>query len=100
VFRIATTHAQTFRAILSVDGALEADDAFAAITALRSGNVYLVGQSVTYSVLARNCVPVSYYPVDNEGAGFYQTAAQLRQAWGDMFDGIIRNSNTRECTSL
>jgi pimeloyl-ACP methyl ester carboxylesterase len=100
VFRIASARQQTFRAILSLDGALEPDDAFAAITALRAGNVYLVGQSVTYTVLARNCVPVSYYPVENDGAEFYQTAGQLQQAWSDMFDGVIRNSNTRECTSL
>jgi hypothetical protein len=100
VFRIASSRLQTFRAVLSLDGALEPNDAFSAITALHNGNVYLVGQSVTYAVLARNCVPVSYYPVDGDVAGFYQTAAQLQQAWADMFDGVIRNSNTRECTSI
>ncbi len=100
VFRVASAHLQAFRAVMSLDGALEPEDAFAAITTLRSGNVYLVGQSVTYAVLARNCVPVSYYPVAGDTAGFYQTAAQLQQAWSDMFDGIVRNSNTRECSSI
>ena len=100
VFRIASSRLQTFRAVLSLDGALEPNDAFAAITALHNGNGYLVGQSVTYSVLARNCVPVSYYPIDGDIAGFYQVAAQLQQAWSDMFDGVVRNSNTRECSSI
>lgn len=100
VFRVASSHSQTFRAVLSLDGALEPNDAFAAITALRSRDVYLVGQSLTYAVLARNCVSVSYYPVDGGTSGFYQTAAQLQQAWSDMFDGVVRNSNTRECSSI
>lgn len=99
-FRVASAHLQAFRAVLSLDGALEPDDAFAAITTLRNGNVYLVGQSVTYAVLARSCVPVSYYPVAGDTLSFYQTAAQLQQAWSDMFDGIIRNSSTRECSSI
>lgn len=99
-FRVASSHVQTFRAVLSLDGALEPNDAFAAIATLRSANVYLVGQSVTYTVLARNCVPVSYYPIDGDTAGFYQTAAQLQQAWADMFDGVVRNSSTRECSSI
>lgn len=99
-FRVASSHYQTFRAVLSLDGALEPSDAFAALTTLHSENVYLVGQSLTYAVLARNCVPVSYYPVVGDIAGFYQTAAQLQQAWADMFDGIVRNSSTRECSSI
>lgn len=99
VFRIASSRSQPFRAILSLDGGLDADDAFAALPTLRTRDVYLVGQSVTYAVLARNCVPVSYYPID-ERAGFYQTASQLQQAWADMFDGVIRNSSERECTSI
>lgn len=100
VFRVASTRLQTFRAFLSLDGALEPDDAYDAITHLRAGNVYLVGQSSTYAELARNCVPVSYYPIDDNRADFYQFAAPLQQAWSDMFDGIIRNTNTHECTSL
>lgn len=99
-FRVASAHAQYFRAVLSIDGALEPDDAFAAITTLRAGNVYLVGQSVTYTVLARNCVPVSYYPFDDDRGGLYQSVAQVQQAWNDMFGGVIRNSNTRECTGF
>ncbi|HZY99959.1 MAG TPA: PHB depolymerase family esterase [Candidatus Baltobacteraceae bacterium] len=100
VFRIATSRAEPFHAFLSLEGALEPDDAFAAIGALRSRFVYLVGQSVTYTVLARNCVPVSYYPTSENGTGLYQTDAQLQQAWDDMFDGVIRNSSTRECSAI
>lgn len=99
-FRVASAHLQLFRAVLSIDGALEPDDAFAAISTLRSGYVYLVGQSNTYDALAHSCVPVSYYPVDERRPDFYQTGAELQQAWADMFDGVIRNSNSRECTAL
>ncbi|HEY1977739.1 MAG TPA: hypothetical protein VGG89_14400 [Candidatus Baltobacteraceae bacterium] len=100
VFRIASSHLQPFRAILSVDGGLEQDDAFAALTALRSNYVYLIGHGETYDALARSCVLVSYYPFEERGAGFYQMNAQLRQAWEDMFDGTVRNSSTHECTAL
>ena len=100
VFRIATSHTQPFHAFMSLEGALEPDDAFAAIGALRSRYVYLVGQSVTYTVLARNCVPVSYYPTNDKLLGIYQTDAQFQEAWNDMFDGVIRNSSSRECTSI
>lgn len=100
VFRIATSRAQPFHAFLSLEGGLEPDDAFAAIGALRSRFVYLVGQSPTYAVLTRNCVPVSYYPTNDKFAEIYQTDAQFEEAWNDMFDGVIRNSSTRECTAI
>lgn len=98
VFRIASSHSQPFHAMLSLGGGLEEADAFAAIAALRSKYVYLIGHGETYNALSRNCVQVSYYPFDERGAGFYQMAPQLRQAWDDMFDGVVRNSNARECT--
>jgi hypothetical protein len=100
VFRIVSSRAQTFHAVLSLDGGLESGDAFAAMTTLRNDHVYLIGHSETYTALAENCVPVSYYPIEDSRAGFYQMGEQLQQAWADMFDGVIRNSSTRECTAI
>jgi hypothetical protein len=100
VFRIAASRQQRFRAVLSLEGGLEREDAFAAVHALHNGFVYLVGQNPTYTLLARNCVPVSYYPAEETQSGFYQTGAQLQQAWDDMFFGVVRNTNTQDCSDL
>jgi pimeloyl-ACP methyl ester carboxylesterase len=99
-FRIAQLYPATFRAVLSLNGALASGDAFSVAHTFHNEDVYLVGQDATYSLLAQNCVPVSYYSVDDARAGFYQTEPQVTQAWNDMFDGVIRNTNSRECTGL
>jgi hypothetical protein len=98
VFRVARTGA--FRAVLSVGGALPAGDAFAAVTAFRSRDVYLVGEPDSYDALASQCVPVSDYAVNGRPNDLYAAAPQIEQAWSDMFGGVVRNTNDRECTAL
>jgi hypothetical protein len=90
VFRIAADQSATFRAALSIGGALEAADAFAVFPRLKSRNVYLIGQRPTYNALASGCIPVSYY----------DTATELDQAWNDMFNGTVRNNATQECSTF
>ena len=100
VFHIVARHPSMFRAALSLGGGLPADDLFAVSHSYRNGNIYLVGENDTYAVLSHGCVPVSYYPVAGTDAGFYQTGQQIAQAWDDMFDGVIRNDASRECTTF
>jgi pimeloyl-ACP methyl ester carboxylesterase len=97
-FRIVAEHPEVFDALLSVGGALPASDAFPALNLLRSRDVYLVGQTTTYNVLASACVPVSFYAAAGEAPGFYESGAQIEQAWNDMFGGVVRNTYASDCT--
>jgi S-formylglutathione hydrolase FrmB len=97
VFHIAAEHPDVFDALLSIGGGLPPKDAFTAVSMLRSRDVYLIGDTTTYDVLAGNCVPVSFYAVAAGSTGFYQSGTQIEQAWNDMFDGIVRNTYTRDC---
>jgi pimeloyl-ACP methyl ester carboxylesterase len=96
-FRIAAQHPDVFNAVLSVGGAFPAKDAILTLNLLRDRDVYLVGEAPTYEVLAEACVPVSFYAAKDASA-FYDIAAQFEQAWSDMFDGVVRNTNTRDCS--
>jgi hypothetical protein len=100
VFHIVAAHPEMFRAAMSLGGGLAENDLFTLSHSYRNGNIYLVGQNDTYDVLSHGCVPVSYYPVDGSNTDFYQTQQQISQAWSDMFDGIVRNTNTRECSTF
>ncbi|MDP9023917.1 MAG: prolyl oligopeptidase family serine peptidase, partial [Candidatus Eremiobacteraeota bacterium] len=109
VFHVAATHADRFTAFMAIVGDLAGDDARSVRVALRDKNVYLVqgghdsimgprANSYTYGSLARACIPVSLYVSPEAGHSLYETAPEVRQAWNDMFAGIVRNGSSSECT--
>lgn len=108
-FHVAATHADRFTAIMTIVGDLAGPDSRAVRTTLRDTNVYLVeggkdpimgprANAYTYRTLARACVPVSLYLAPDAGHSIYETEPELRQAWSDMFSGIVRNGSSSECT--
>ena len=107
-FRVVERDADRFAAVMTVVGSLDGDDAKAARLALRDRRVYMVSggvdpimtpavESRSYASLARGCVAVSQYVAPLAGHDLYGTSNQVERAWNDMFDGVIRNSDTREC---
>jgi len=80
-----------------------------AFQALRDRDVYAVfgdsdaivttqKQTYLYNQLASNCVPLSFYIAPSAEHDLYETFPVVEKAWADMFAGIVRNENTRECT--
>lgn len=108
-FHLAERYPSRFSALLAMDGGLLPEDAFGAAHTLRDRNVYIVGggkdpfvtpavESATYRTLALACIPVSEYIQPQAGGDLYQTQEQIERAWNDMFAGVVRDTNTRECS--
>jgi S-formylglutathione hydrolase FrmB len=98
-FHLAAHNPSRFDAMLSIGGELASADSFTAIHTLRNRNVYLIGGTVTNDLLSRACLPVSHYTAPDR-ADMYQAGTEIAQAWNDMFDGVVRDASSRECTPL
>lgn len=96
-FHVATRYPEQFRALLDIGGGLRPGDAYLTGIALHTRNLYLVNSTPDlYKILAAACMAASYYPTD--GSDFYKTSGDVERAWNDMFDGVVRNDNTRDCS--
>ncbi|HVA32959.1 MAG TPA: alpha/beta hydrolase-fold protein [Candidatus Baltobacteraceae bacterium] len=98
-YRLAARNPSRFHAVLSIGGALLPGDAFVFAHGFLGHAIYVVGADSTYDALASACLPVSDYRLGAVSDAFYAAIPEIEQAWNDMFDGVIRNDNTRECSS-
>lgn len=108
-FHIATRDSDRFDAIMTIVGSLDSVDASLARMALRDRPVYMVSggrdpiitpavEANTYASLARGCVAVSQYVAPSAGHDLYAASDQIVRAWNDIFSGIVRSQDNRECS--
>ena len=98
-FHVASRYPSRFRAVLAIGGdGIFAADQFAIAHEFHERPAYVVGGRPELSaVLATSCVPVSEYAGVDERDDLYTTGDAIERAWDDMFDGTVRDANTRDC---
>ena len=108
-FHVAAARPARFAGIMTIVGDLDGRDASAIKMGFAGKPIYLVmggrdpimgprANAFTQRTLASACMPYSAYIAPEGGHSLYDVAAQVRQAWSDMFAGIVRGGSSNECS--
>lgn len=108
-FRVMASAVTSYAGLLSIMGEFPTGEAALLRNTLRDRRIYAVfgesdelvplqRQNELYASLALGCVPISLYIVKGARHDLYQVFPVVDKAWSDMFAGIIRNTNSLECT--